>query len=274
MTQNYLLFSFMIYSIAGWLMESIYRSIIEKKIINSGFLHGPCCPIYGFGAIFLILLFSNIKNPIWLFILGFVTLTLWEYLVGVLLEKIFHTKYWDYSEERININGRVCLKNSVYWGILTVIFILIIHPTIAGLIYKIPEEVLTNINIILYSILLIDTIISSLKIHSINKHIEKLKTINTDIKDRLGKLKQDAQNMLIDTSYTMYNNLEIDKLVKEYNKISLKLYKQLMRLIKAFPTIKSEKINKFLNNKIDISYLKEKIKEVKNRIKNSKNIGK
>ena len=80
--------------------------------------------------------------------------------------------------------------------------------------------------------------------------------------------------MLIDTSYTMYNNLEIDKLVKEYNKISLKLYKQLMRLIKAFPTIKSEKINKFLNNKIDISDLKQKIKEVKNRLKNSKNIGK
>lgn len=274
MTQNYLLFSFIIYSIAGWLIESIYRSIIEKKIINSGFLHGPCCPIYGFGAIFLILVFNNIKNPIWLFILGFVTLTLWEYIVGVILEKLFHTKYWDYSNERININGRVCLKNSIYWGILTVIFILIIHPTISKVIYIIPEDMLTNINILLYSILLIDTIISSLKIHSINKHIEKLKQINIDIKDKLGKLKHEAQNKIIDTSHTMYNNLEIDKLVKEYNKISLKLYRQLMRLIKAFPTIKSEKINKFLNNKLDVSDLKEKIKEIKDKLRHSKNIGK
>ena len=267
MTQNYLLFSFIIYSIAGWVIESIYRSLIEKKIINSGFLYGPCCPIYGFGAIFLILLFTNIKNPIWLFVLGFVNLTLWEYLVGVILEKIFHTKYWDYSEEKININGRVCLKNSIFWGMLTVIFILIIHPTITGLIYKIPENVLTNINILLYSILLIDTIISCLKIYSINKYIDRIKAIKSDIKDKLIKLKKGAQNKLKDTSYSMYNNLEINKLVKEYNKISLKLYKKLIRLIKAFPTIKSEKINKFLDNKIDITELKEKIKELKDKIK-------
>ena len=88
MTLSYLLFSFIIYSIVGWLIESIYKSIIEKKLINSGFLYGPWCPIYGFGAILILLSFLKIKNPVWLFLLGFVILSLWEYCVSIFLEKI------------------------------------------------------------------------------------------------------------------------------------------------------------------------------------------
>ena len=88
---------FIIYSIAGWILESIYRSYREKKIINTGFLNGPLCPIYGIGAIIMFLFlrqFSN--NIIILFTVSLIGMSLWEYLVGYLLEKIFKTKYWDY----------------------------------------------------------------------------------------------------------------------------------------------------------------------------------
>ncbi len=270
MTLSYLLFSFIIYSIVGWLIESIYKSIIEKKLINSGFLYGPWCPIYGFGAILILLSFLKIKNPVWLFLLGFVILSLWEYCVSIFLEKIFHTKYWDYSKEKINLNGRICLKNSIYWGILTVIFILFINPNVTKLIYKIPHQILIYINISLYLILSIDTIMSCLKIHSINRSIEKLKQINKDFKYKLAKVKHEAKSKLVD-SKNVVHNAELELLIKEHNKISLKIYKRLARLIKAFPTIKSDKINKFLNNKIEIEDLKEKINEIKDKIKKSRN---
>ena len=115
---------FIIYSICGWILESVYRSFREKKIINTGFLNGPMCPIYGIGAIIMILFLGKFsKNIIVLFLVSFIVLSIWEYIVGVYLEKTFKTKYWDYSDHKINIKGRVCLSNSICWGILGVLFI-------------------------------------------------------------------------------------------------------------------------------------------------------
>ena len=103
---------FIIYSFLGWIMESIFRSIAEKKLINTGFLRGPFCPIYGFGAIIMFIFLESLQNkPIILFIVSVIVLTAWEYIVGVLLEKIFKTKYWDYSEHKFNFQGRICLTN-------------------------------------------------------------------------------------------------------------------------------------------------------------------
>src|SRR5690625_478768 len=91
-----LLAYFIIYSILGWIMESIFRSICEKKMINTGFLKGPFCPIYGIGAIIMILFLKDFKNnTVLLFLISMIVLTLWEYIVAVILEKTFHIKYWD-----------------------------------------------------------------------------------------------------------------------------------------------------------------------------------
>ena len=114
-----LLTYFVIYSIAGWILESTVRSVIEKKIINTGFLIGPFCPIYGIGCIIILLFLERFKEQtIILFGICVLVLSTWEYFVGFILEKIFHTKYWDYSEQRFNIKGRVCLTNSICWGVL------------------------------------------------------------------------------------------------------------------------------------------------------------
>ena len=127
----YLVFYFITYSIGGWILESSYKSILEKKIINSGFMYGPYCPIYGFGTMIMILALSRLTdNIILLFIVSFVVLSLWEYIAAVFLEKIYHTTYWDYSDKKVNIKGRVCLLNSSYWGILGVVFIKLIHPIV------------------------------------------------------------------------------------------------------------------------------------------------
>lgn len=258
-TINQLISYFIIYSIGGWLLESAYRSFCEKKIVNSGFLHGPYCPIYGVGTIIMVIFLQDIKRPEILFIIGFVVLTVLEYIVGIVLEKLFHTKYWDYSHEKFNIKGRICLINSIYWGILAIIFTLIIHPNVQKFIQAIPIQAIITINAMMLIILLIDTIISIEKIKSLESSIEELKQITVKIKEKIETLKIDTQNKISDRKIKD----EITELQNKKDNITVAVYKQLIRIKEAFPTINSEFINKFLNNKFDVEDLKKKVNKIK-----------
>ena len=154
-----LLTYFIIYSFAGWVMESIFRSICEKKFINTGFLKGPFCPIYGIGAIIIYVFLSGFKDNIFLlFLMGFIVLSIWEYIVGVLLEKVFNTKYWDYSDHKFNFQGRICLTNSIYWGFLGVVFIKYINPFVVNKLQYVDINYLRVIVYIALVIVIIDAI--------------------------------------------------------------------------------------------------------------------
>ena len=248
------IFYFIIYSISGLMLESVYRSFCEKKLINSGFMTGPYCPIYGFGAIFMQLLLKNFKSDITLlFVISFVVLTFWEYVVGVCMEKIFHTKYWDYSDQRINIQGRVCLKNSIFWGVLGVVFILAIEPMVEKLTAGIGTRNLLYIDITVGIIMIVDLIVSSIKVSSISKKMQELKSLGDKI---IEKVKEETQS-----------KVKITELELKYNKLQMALYKQLTRLKNAFPTMQWDTANKFLNQKLDIKEIKEKIKDLKSKVK-------
>ena len=164
-TINYLLFYFMLYSILGWLMESIYRSFIEKKIINSGFLHGPCCPIYGFGAIILIESLKKIKtNTVGKFFISMIAFTIFEYVVSVVLESLFGLRWWDYTGEPFNFQGRISLAYSIAWGIIGTIFVEKIHPFVKKqlekITTKIPHKVQICLLILFLAIIIIDFMMS------------------------------------------------------------------------------------------------------------------
>lgn len=246
-----------IYSFLGWLLESAYISMLQKQLVNSGFLSGPFCPIYGFGAVIMILCLSFLKDkPITLFIVAFLVLSIWEYIVGVLLEKIFKTKYWDYSDQKFNIKGRVCLQNSIYWGLLGVLFIRYIHPFIASKIDLIHFNILLYIAIILYTVILVDTVISIITTVKFDSAIQKLNELNEKIKLTLEEIKLNTSEKL------KTENLE--KLMRELKlketRLKLRLYRKAKRLKKAFPTMNSESITTFLNEKIDFTTLKKLIK--------------
>lgn len=114
--QNNVILYFIIYSFLGWCLESVYKTIIFKKPTNSGFLYGPFCPMYGIGAV-IMLYASKLSNNIFItFIMATLIFTAWEYIVAVILEKLFKTKYWDYSNLRFNFQGRICLK-TLYIGV-------------------------------------------------------------------------------------------------------------------------------------------------------------
>lgn len=131
---------FIIYSFAGWLMESIYKTFLQKKLVNSGFLYGPFCPIYGIGTLIMLLFLNRFANNILLlFVTSVIILSVWEYIVGLGLEKAFKIKYWDYSDKKYNLQGRICLSHSIIWGILGVAFIKIMHPYIRKIYEQIPR---------------------------------------------------------------------------------------------------------------------------------------
>lgn len=241
-----ILMYFIIYSFFGWVMESVIKTWIQKKPVNSGFLYGPFCPIYGFGAIIMFLFLQGFKErPLLLFIIAFFVLSLWEYIVGWALEKIFHTKYWDYTENKFNIKGRVCLMNSLFWGFLGVIFIRYMHPYIMERVDVINETELIILTIILTVIMTIDAIVSAIKVNDISISLEKLKEITETIKVKIEELdkkqinKESIQQAIEDLKY-------------KQTKLKRMLLRRTNRLKKAFPTMKSdaiEKINEFLKEK-------------------------
>lgn len=249
MSINNVISYFIIYSFLGWIVESLYKTILSKKPVNSGFLYGPVCPIYGFGAIIMCICLKDFKdNIVLLFITACFILSVWEYIVGWLLEKTFKTKYWDYSNNKFNINGRVCLKNSCFWGILAIIFIEFVHPPIQNLMETISKELLIYANVILFSIMLVDCIFSIIKVYNINININLLNEITKNIKQEIEKIKEYAGNKA-NQNETLQHIIE--ELKEKQESIKTKLEKQTARLRKAFPTMKNLKITEFLNQRIE-----------------------
>ena len=247
---------FIIYSFMGWVMESIVRTIAEKKIINTGFLHGPICPIYGIGAIIMFTFLDVFKNNILLlFVISILVLTVWEYLVGVLLEKMFHTKYWDYSDHKFNFQGRVCLTNSICWGVLGVLFVKYIHPFMEGQIAKIDSNILYFVIGIISICVLVDAIVSITKLKTLKGTLDKIENLNKEIKEKLN----DIKNLALEAEKTAEEviakeNIQklVEKLKKKRNRRTIHLYKNISRLKKAFPAINTKEITQILNEKIDI----------------------
>ena len=171
---------FFIYSFLGWIMEVTLTLITDKKFVNRGFLLGPCCPIYGCGCILLNLLLHNYTNNILvLFILTMFTCSLLEYITSFLMEKIFKLRWWDYSQMKFNINGRICLETMTPFSILGVLAIKIANPFFITNINKLSEKT---------TLFIIDVIISLtivFKLKFVSKNIKKDSTL--DIKNAIKK---------------------------------------------------------------------------------------
>ncbi len=211
---------YMLYSFLGWLLEVIVTFIKSKKFVNRGFLIGPYCPIYGKGALLIVLLLKKYENDIIaLFVMAVVVCSIIEYITSYILEKLFNTRWWDYSNIKFNINGRVCLQNLVAFGIFGVFLLKYVNPFLLNIINSKTDIQIYTIALILLLFYLADNVISI-------KIISKFKNISNSIK-------VDSTEMV-----TKYVKEEI----KRNNKI---LYN---RLIEAFPKLeiyrKKRKSNK------------------------------
>ncbi len=156
---------FFFYSAAGWLVESIYCSLGEKRIINRGFLTGPMCPIYGTGALVMTLFLYKpfFDRPLLVFLLGIVLCDIVEYITSFLMEILFHARWWDYTYELLNIKGRICLKHSLYWGVASVCFVYMIQPHVDRLLSQLNDNVIIYASSAILVIFAMDCIHSFIK---------------------------------------------------------------------------------------------------------------
>lgn len=182
---------FFFYSAGGWLLESIYCSIGEKRIINRGFLTGPLCPIYGTAALVMtILIYNPFKDrPLIIFILGIVLCDIVEYLTSYIMEKLFSARWWDYTYEFLNIKGRICLKHTLYWGIISVAFVRVLHPAVENLYAKINGEYLIYILIAVLAVFTLDVINAVRKALDIRKLQQKLSSLHESIVEFYSSVK-------------------------------------------------------------------------------------
>lgn len=135
---EYIFLWVMLYSFLGWVYESIVVSVQERRPINRGFLMGPICPIYGVGAVGGALALSQLHNPVALFLVGALLASVLEYLTSWVMEKLFDARWWDYSQFRFNINGRVCLLGAVIFGVFAVVVVRWTQPLVVTFTDRVP----------------------------------------------------------------------------------------------------------------------------------------
>lgn len=267
---------FFIFSFFGWAMEVINCSLIEKRLVlNRGFLIGPYCPIYGCGTVgLLLLIIPNFTNPAYLFIASVGGACLLEYITSYLMEKLFNARWWDYSHEQLNLNGRICLKTGLEFGLAGLVITYILLPLFDGAISILPLNVVMFLTYTFLVIFIVDLIVSIIVISKF-KHTARIMKDNTneisrEVQEELKKshfftgrlikafpgLKTNYGEGVIDTLRKTLDGVE-ERITKEKIKLELKLAK-----IKKKEAIKQEKEA--------IKKEKDAYKETKRKIKTRK----
>lgn len=196
MTKYLFIFLLMItYSIIGWCGEMVYCSIGQRRLCEKrGFLNGPICPIYGHGAlVVLIALHGGCSSPILTFFLGAILTSLVEYVTSFAMEKLFHMRWWDYSRYRFHLNGRICLLNSTLFGLASVVLCHFANPPIAAWLtnlFTIGAGVPLSIVILL--IYLADIVLSVRSAIQIGDRLAKLHTVQEELSNKLEEMRSEA----------------------------------------------------------------------------------
>ena len=209
---------FIVYAFLGWIIEVIVFFRKSKKFINRGFLIGPYCPIYGVCAVLMVLTFGRyVSTPIAMFVMAGVVCTIFEYLTSVIMEKLFNARWWDYSNEPFNVNGRVCLHNSIAFGLLGVLLLYYVNPFIENTLHSIPQVILIIFSCLLLFIFIAD-IITSFNVISRVKD-----TTNSILKDNTEEITEKV----------------IEKVTEKVKDILSKRSILTKRLVEAFPDLKA-----------------------------------
>ena len=171
---QWLLF-FFLYCFLGWVWESCYVSAKRRQWVNRGFLHGPMLPIYGTGAVIILLATIPVRDSLWLvFLLGMLAATALEYVTGAAMEALFKVRYWDYSKQRFQFQGYICLRSSLCWGFLGLILTSVIHPPIEKLVLGLPFIGLIVIDVLFSAAFISDVIVSVRSALDLAKVLEEL----------------------------------------------------------------------------------------------------
>ena len=260
MTFYQILWYFIIYALVGWMIEVSYHAVTLGKIINRGFLNGPVCPVYGCGVLMVLSVLYIIgkifgidtdvanSNVLLLFVVGIVFATLVELLAGFALDRLFHTRWWNYNDRKYNLNGYICLEFSIIWGLAIAFVLRVIQPGIADLVALIPRAVGIALLTVMYAVFVADIIVTVLTILKFNKELERMAEIQKAILalgDNMSEIIGNGTIMAvdkIDRDKQEYQDLKADFDAKMEHIRKHMMYYRLFgigRLFAAFPNLKN-----------------------------------
>lgn len=244
----YGLMTFYLCSFFGYFLEVLWVFLGTHKLVNRGFLTGPVIPIYGVGAVLILFcLLRYYDDPVVVFVFGIIITSALEYFTSFIMEKIFHNRWWDYSNQKYNLNGRICLKNSFTFGIMSLVIIYAIVPLLYFIFSLLSLKVWQIIVIICSGLFIIDVIYSSIIAYNLRNRliiVEELKN------EKLAKIP-----------------VLFEKKLKE----SIAGFKTFpTRLLKAFPTLEEQNHKSFEMMKNYREQVKQKKKELKQKYKNER----
>lgn len=182
---------FYLYCFLGWCFESTVVSVQQRRFVNRGFLRGPMLPIYGFGATILLHVSLPLYDrPVELFFASMLAATVFEYVVGVVMEKLFKVKYWDYSTHRFQFQGRICLQSSLCWGFLGLILARAIHPPVEAIVVVLPFGLLIAVDVLLSVMFVSDVTVSvrtALDLARMLEELDKLREQSVELRRQLSE---------------------------------------------------------------------------------------
>lgn len=210
---------FVFYSFLGWVYETVLTSWREKRFVNRGFLNGFYTPIYGVGALLNLFLLKGIESPVILFLSAAILAGLLEFFTSWSMEKLFHARWWDYSNRRFNIEGRVFLGGLIIFASFSLVQLKLIQPTLTLITALIPDVFLSITAISLFALMLTDTIYTVTK-------FSKFDYVICNIEDLFEEARESIKSFYEKTSFNYVDELK-------------KINSQVCRMVKAFPDLES-----------------------------------
>ena len=239
---------FIIYAVAGWICEVTLQLIQKHKLADRGFLIGPYCPIYGCGAVLITLCLTPFKeHSVGLFILAMVLCGSLEYATSFIMEKAFNARWWDYSEMRFNINGRVCLETLVPFGIAGLLIVYLFNPFLLSIIQSWSEGTLNIISLIIAVVFVTDVIISSKIIYNFKRTNKEVS--QNEKKDNTDEVSEKVREILRSKSFL---NRRLINAFPDFTTILKKKGEELKRKtaeVKEELTNKANDVQKKINDK-------------------------
>lgn len=200
---------FVIYAFLGWILETVYCSVRERRFVARGFLYGPVCPIYGVGVLMMLCWFAPFTGrPLLFYAVATVCMSAWEYLVAWILETTTHIKYWDYSDRKFNLHGRICLSISLTWGVLAYLVIFWIHPVVAGLVERLSTFTICVADVVLLVLLVADVAATIRELALLTAMLRKLTQMGEELQVQLALSRAELSDRLDEAREVLSDRLD------------------------------------------------------------------
>lgn len=213
----YFILYFFIYGFVGWCTEVAYATVKQKKFVNRGFLNGPICPVYGVGIGLVVMLLEPMNGTlVSLYVVSTVLVTAIEGVTGYLMDRLFHHKWWDYSNQPLNIGGYVCLLFSLAWGVACVVIVRVIHPFVYKAAAMIPVTVGIVVAAALGITLFADLYVTTAEILKLNQKLDAMEKISAELREISDMIGVNIHESVMETmEFSEETKKQLDSAVSE-----------------------------------------------------------